>query len=274
MTRMTQRRPCATATVLAGLIGTLLPAGCEKEPQAQRPPIKRHNVLLVTLDTTRADRLSCYGHTPQTSPSLDALAADGIRFDLAIAQAALTPVSHASIFTGLLPPQHNVRVLYAASGYKLASAIPTLATVLRDNGWRTGAFLSSFPVSEFFGFDNGFEKFDNGLDHSSDEVLTEHPDGGWRFNIKANQRRSDQTTSLAIAWVREVHRPFYLWVHYWDPHDANITPPGKSSPSSPQARRRPTTSDGAFMTPRSSTWTCSSAGYYRPSRTSISTTTR
>jgi len=224
--RITPRRIANTTTILAALLATTLPGGCEKEPQAAaKPAIKKHNVLLVTLDTTRADRMSCYGHSAKTSPNMDALAADGVRFDMAIAQAALTPVSHASIFTGLLPPQHGLRVLYAKSGYRLSEAIPTLATALRDQGWKTGAFLSSFPVSEFFGFDNGFETFDNGLRHPSDDVLKESPDGAWRFAITDNQRRSDLTTSLAINWLSDITSPFYLWVHYWDPHDLNIRPP-------------------------------------------------
>jgi arylsulfatase A-like enzyme len=144
---------------------------------------------------------------------------------MAIAQSALTPVSHASILTGLLPLHHGVRVLYAESGYRLAEGIPTMATELDRRGWSTGAFLSSFTVSGFFGLDHGFATFDDGLDHSPDGVLQQVAEDDYRFNVRANQRRSDRTTDRAIEWIRATPQPFFLWVHYWDPHDPDIVPP-------------------------------------------------
>jgi arylsulfatase A-like enzyme len=139
------------------VIALSVSGGCAEEAPPEVPARREYNVLLITLDTTRADRMSCYGHERRTTPNLDALAAEGVRFDMAIAQAAVTPVSHASILTGLLPPNHGVRVVYASSGYHLSPNIPTLSTVLAQAGWETAAFLSSFNVSEFFGFDNGFK---------------------------------------------------------------------------------------------------------------------
>lgn len=215
-------RVLGCALVAVTLLGG---GGCAEEDTAAEVPKIRRNLLLVTLDTTRADRLSCYGYPRTTTPNMDALASDGIRFDLAIAQAALTPVSHASIVTGLLPAQHGVRVAYAASGCSLPRDVPSLGTVLRSRGFKTGAFMSSFTVSEFYGFDNGFDTFDNGLGHSSDNVFTEQSDGSWNFDMKPNQRRSDRTTDQAIAWLGETKEPFFLWVHYWDPHDPHLRPP-------------------------------------------------
>jgi arylsulfatase A-like enzyme len=206
----------ATAAVVA--------AGCR--PGGSPEPVAR-NVLLVTLDTTRADRLSCYGYAQPTTPAMDAVAADGVRFEMAIAQAALTPVSHASILTGLLPPHHGLRVLYAESGYRLPEEIPTLATELRERGWSTAAFLSSFTVSGFFGFERGFETFDDGLAHPPDGVLQRVAEGDYRFDVRANQRRSDRTTDRAVEWLREIRQPFFLWVHYWDPHDPDVVPPAE-----------------------------------------------
>jgi len=247
-------KKCSTGGGIALAVIALLVGGCSKtEPSRSTSALgssQKFNVLLVTLDTTRADHLGCYGHAGGTSPHLDALAADGIRFETAISSAALTPVSHASIMTGLWPCHHGVRVLYAKSGYKLSKNIATLATVLKSSGYKTGAFLSSFPVSQFFGFDNGFDTFDNGLGHPADHVLGEQPDGSWRFDVGANQRRSDETTNQTIAWLDKIQSlspkspstkspttkspttkspttksPFFLWVHYWDPHDPFITPP-------------------------------------------------
>jgi arylsulfatase A-like enzyme len=223
--------------------GLALLAGCRKEERSQPAP-SGNNVLLVTLDTTRTERLSCYGNPAQTSPNLDALARDGVKFDLAIAQAGVTPVSHASIMTGLNPYRHKLRVLYAADGYRLSDTVPTLVTVLKDAGWRTGAFLSSFTVSEFFGFDRGFEVFDNGLSVPVDEQMRLREDGDfYGCDLAHNQRRSDDTTDSAIRWLGQTDRPFFAWVHYWDPHDPDKVPPDeivarfRTPNMSPQQRR-------------------------------------
>ncbi|MGD8450517.1 MAG: sulfatase [Phycisphaerae bacterium] len=202
-------------------------AGCGGSGNDKTAAPPKYNVLVVTLDTTRADYLSCYGFPQKTTPNLDALAADGTRFDMGIVQAALTPVSHASILTGLLPQHHGVRVLYAASGYRLPDAVPTLATVLGEKGWHTGAVLSAFPVSEFYGFDRGFAHFDNGLGHGVDNVMTKGEDGVWGYDVAANQRRSDGTTDAALAWLKQTKDPFFLWIHYWDPHDGVLVPPAE-----------------------------------------------
>jgi len=220
---MSTHWPAGCAAVALVLTVAAVP-GCSVERE-HRAEERRLNVVLVTLDTTRADRLSCYGHTIRTSPNIDALADTGVRFEAATAQASLTPVSHASIMTGLLPPNHGVRVMYAESGYRLSETIPTLATVLQERGWQTGAFLSAFPVSEFFGLDSGFDRLDNGIRDNVDDVMTERASGEWGFDLAANQRRSDRTTDLALDWLGEAHAPFYLWVHLWDPHDRKLLPP-------------------------------------------------
>ena len=188
------------------------------------PADRPQSLLLVTLDTTRADHLGCYGSERTKTPHFDALAADGVRFENALAQAAITPASHASILTGLYPHHHGVRVIYAASGYKLSPEIPTLATVLRGHGLGTAAFLSSFTVSDFYGFEPGFDTFDAGLSHPTDGVM-QCAEGRCAFDLESNQRRADATTDRAIAWLRARTGPMFLWVHYWDPHDAYMVPP-------------------------------------------------
>ncbi len=132
------------------LLPWLLAAGCSR-PEAGSPA--RH-LVLVTLDTLRADRLGMYGYERETSPQLDALAARGIRFDDAIAQAIATPPSHASILTGLNPPGHGLREL---AGQTLASANLTLAELLRQAGFQTAAFVSAFPLRRALGLDQGFD---------------------------------------------------------------------------------------------------------------------
>ncbi len=187
----------------------------------------RLNVLLITLDTTRADHLSCYGYSLPTSPRLDGLALEGTLFTRCMSTSSLTPVSHASILSGLEPQQHGLRVLHAGSGDRLPDSVPTLATILAREGWRTAAVLSAFPVSERFGLERGFEHFDNGMSPEPMAQAQEEapPRRGLDAPRGARQRRSDATTDEAIAWLRQGGRPFFLWVHYWDPHDPILVPP-------------------------------------------------
>ncbi len=197
----------------------LLGAGCT--PTAARP-----NVLLVTLDTTRADALGCYGKPGNPTPALDALAAEGTRFDAAIASAALTPSSHASILTGLDGAHHGVRVLAGGGGMRLAPDHPTLATILRERGYRTAAVLSAFPVSSAYGFERGFDLFD-----CPEGDLQAGPAGTPTWNLSRLQRRADATIDRAITWVRGTSAPFFLWVHCFDPHDAALSPPREALPA-------------------------------------------
>jgi arylsulfatase A-like enzyme len=196
------------------------------------------NVLLLTLDTVRADRLGSYGYPLGTTPNLDRFAETAVQFDLAIAQAAVTPVSHASIFTGLDPYHHGLRVLHGRVANHLVPAHTTLAEIWRDAGGRTAAFVSAFPVTAAFGLDQGFEKFD---------ARFPSPDGGdivvadGTVNTGISQRRADETTRAAVNWLMaEVGNeiPFFAWVHYFDTHDPVLLPPeeylGRFQPASDQ----------------------------------------
>ena len=145
------------ARELTILLALLLSGACG----GKRSEAKPRNVLLITLDTTRADALSCYGGAHGETPNLDALAAGGTRFDLALSTASVTPVSHASILTGLDNHEHGLRVLYSGAGYRLAEEAVTLATVLAGHGYHTRAVHSAFPVSRFFGLERGFQVFED-----------------------------------------------------------------------------------------------------------------
>jgi len=172
----------------------------------QRDP--RLNVLLVSLDTTRADRLGCYGYEKDTSPHIDALAEDGILFTNAVAPAALTNVTHASLFTGRNPFNHGVRFLLDARMSVLADDQLTLAEVLRAEGWQTGAVVSAAAASSNFGLNQGFDLFD--------ESFVEG-DG--------HQRPGNSTLAVASEWLESASEPFLLWTHFFDPHDPKILPP-------------------------------------------------
>jgi arylsulfatase A-like enzyme/Flp pilus assembly protein TadD len=171
------------------------------------------NILLVTLDTTRADRIGCYGHAPAATPVLDRLAAGGIRFAEAMTVAPETLPAHATLFTGLLPPAHGVRINGEGA---LGSRYPTLAEVARGRGYQTAAFVSAFVLDARFGLDQGFDHYDDHVDAA----------GGATFSTGANERRAGPTTDAALAWIRsrDHARPFLAWVHYFDAH-APYEPP-------------------------------------------------
>lgn len=207
--RMSLRSRCA---LLALLLCVACGGGTEERGGAVR------NVLLVTLDTTRADYLSCYGPRGLPTPNLDALAAEGARFELALSTASVTPVSHASILTGLFNHGHGLRVLFAEGGYRLPPDVATLATELAAHGFHTRAVHSAFPVSRFFGLERGFQAYEDlvtGFEAGESEA---------HWDVAKFQRRSDATTELVTRVPGE--EPFFLWVHYWDPHDVAELPPG------------------------------------------------
>ena len=190
-------------------------------------PPPRPSVLLMTLDTTRADYLGCYGRPGDPTPELDALAAAGTRFDLAIASASVTPVAHATILTGQRNHEHGLRVLTAPGGYRLPRTVPTFAQILREEGFRTHAIHSAFPVSSYFGLDTGFdpESFDELSATFEVEDGAQHAE----WDVKNFQRRSDETSDRVIAFLKSTPSPFFLWVHYWDPHDNGRKPPGSTA---------------------------------------------
>jgi len=193
---------------------------------AGRESTPRWNVVLLTLDTTRADFLGCYGRPGDPTPNLDALARAGTRFDRAIATASVTPVSHASILSGLDNREHGVRVLAGLCGYKLKPEVPTLATILRSEGWATAAVHSAFPVSAYYGFDNGFDVFE-----SFEGAIQKSQAGTMSWPLTKLQRRSDDTTRIVIDELARLDDPFFLWVHYWDPHDPVLLPPPEDIPA-------------------------------------------
>src|SRR5580765_5678929 len=128
---------------------------CGRAPTADLRPILGQHVLLITIDTLRADALGSYGG-PAATPTLDRLAADGVRFDFAHAHAVVTLTSHANILTGTYPFQHGLR---DNSGYRLPPDAPTLATRLKESGYSTAAFVGAFPVHSRFGLTNGFDRY-------------------------------------------------------------------------------------------------------------------
>jgi arylsulfatase A-like enzyme len=187
------------------------------------PASPRQNILLVTFDTTRADHVGAYGGPEGLTPVLDRLAAQGVRFTRAHAHSAVTPVSHASILTGLNPYAHGLRTLHGNRRYRLPDDVETLATRLAGDGYATAAFISAFPCGRRFGLDRGFALFQD------DFEVVAPPRVGASGNVSTGlaQRRADATTDEALAWLaaRAEGAPFFLWVHFFDPHDPLLRPP-------------------------------------------------
>jgi arylsulfatase A-like enzyme/cytochrome c-type biogenesis protein CcmH/NrfG len=172
-------------------------------------------VLLVTIDTLRADHVGCYGDAGAATPTLDALARRGARFETAVAHVPLTAPSHASILTGHTPPVHG---LHNNGGFVLAPAVRTAAQDFHDAGYHTAAFVSGFPLDRRFGFDRGFELYEDHLPRGNDPRRTPYV-----------ERFADATTDVALRWLSSAvdsskPTPWFLWVHYYDPH-APYEPP-------------------------------------------------
>lgn len=209
----------------------LLAVGCSAKRAAPRAA-ERPNVLLITIDTLRADHLGCYGHADAATPTLDALAARGVRFATAVAHAPLTGPSHASILTGRTPLGHGFR---DNGGYAIPAEAKTAAEDFQQAGYSTAAFVSGFPLDRRFGFDHGFETYDDHLPKGNDPRRTPYV-----------ERFADATTDATLRWLgapASVTSPFFLWVHYYDPH-APYEPPG---PLAERFRSSPYDGEIAFV---------------------------
>ncbi len=168
-------------------------------------PRPRYNVLLVTLDTTRADHIGCYGAADAYTPTLDALAQGGVVFEHAYATVPLTLPSHTSILTGLYPPENG---MHLNGRGRLDEQLPNLADTLRREGYNTGAFLASVVLHAKHGLDHGFQLYDDDMA------------GGERQGHESHlMRNADQVVDSALSWLDgRTDDPFFCWVHLFDPH--------------------------------------------------------
>jgi arylsulfatase A-like enzyme/tetratricopeptide (TPR) repeat protein len=200
-------------SVLGGLaIVACLSIGCRKttvpptETAARDITLPNANVLLITLDTTRADRIGAYGYEPAETPRLDALAEEGILFEQTITPTAFTLPSHSSILTGLYPPFHGVRL---NGGTALAEVHETLAERLAVAGYRCGAVVGAFVIDQRWGLGQGFESFDDDFEMEPEQKL----------DLAGVQRTGDRVVDLGLEWLGQGDgRPFFAWLHFYDPH--------------------------------------------------------
>lgn len=181
-------------------------AGCQSDKSHEGA-----DVVLITLDTLRADAVGFAGNHVVETPVLDRLAAAGRVFDDAHAHNVVTLPSHANLLTGLYPYQHGVR---DNSGFALPARVPTLATLLKKAGYTTGAFVSAYPLDSRFGLNQGFDVYDDSFPRGS------NPEA---FVIA--ERRGDQTVAAARAWWdSQKGKRRFLWLHLYDPHAAYNPP--------------------------------------------------
>jgi len=194
----------AQREILLGLLALIGSVACGPPP----PP----NVLLVSIDTLRADAVGAYGGAVAT-PWLDRLASEGALFEQAIAPASQTAPSHATLFTGLEVLHHGS----LRNGIPLADTAETLAEVFQRGGYATAAFASSFVLDPRFGWTQGFDHYDAEFPRAGETLHNRA--GQWRrYEFDGFDRRASATNSRAVPWLESAEEPFFLFVHYFDPH--------------------------------------------------------
>ena len=177
---------------------------CRSEPTpASAPP---PDIVLITVDTLRADRVG-----RGLTPNLDALAQRGVRFTNARTAVPLTLPAHVTLMTGVLPPAHGVR----ENGVTFKPGPPPLARTLRDDGYSTAAFVGAYVLDHRFGLAEGFDIYNDQIKRDAEHSL----------RLEA-ERRGEDVVNAAFAWLSNAKRPFFLWVHLYDPH-APYDPPAE-----------------------------------------------
>lgn len=209
---MTRKKIALIAGVLA--VGVCLwfflrreedPARRIEELWAEKGIVKP-NVILVTLDTTRADHIACYGYPGVKTPNLDGLAGRGVLFEQAATSSPLTLPAHCSILTGTYPTYHGVRINGNAA---LSEEQKTIAEVLSAQGYECGAFIGAFVLDGRWGLKQGFHHYDDQFD------LKKHR----HLDLGAIQRPGNQVMDAALAWLDgQKNKPFFAWIHLYDPH--------------------------------------------------------
>ena len=197
------------AVIAVGALGLAVAWWTTREVSFTIAPDAERNILLVTIDTLRADAISAYGGRAST-PHLDALAARGARFTFAHAHAVVTLPSHTSLLTGTYPYEHGVR---DNNGYRVKPDAATLASRLKARGFATGAFVGGFPLDQRFGLNAGFDVYDDRIGETGSTV-----------DFALPERRADAVVSSALAWTGAQPGKWFAWVHVFDPH-APYQPP-------------------------------------------------
>lgn len=213
----------------AALLGVVLGAALWSRSQKPAAEVRPLNLLLITIDTLRADHLGSYGKSDASTPAMDRLAKEGVLFEQASTCVPLTLPSHASILTGTYPAFHGA---HNNGTYRLDDAAVTLAETLRERGYRTGAVIGAFPLASRFGVAQGFDTYDDTLPPERERQM------GYR------QRPADEVSRAGLQWLEAAGgTPFFLWLHYFDPHIPYVPP----EPFAARFRDRPYDGEVAFV---------------------------
>ena len=168
-------------------------------------PLQAENILLISVDTLRADRLSCYGYKGNRTPNIDRWAAGGVIFQRAYTEFPLTLPAHSTILTGTYSLFHGVR---ENEGFVLNDRHLTLAELLRDNDYSTAAFIGAYVLASEFGISQGFDVFDEEFSAPIESVPV----------ATSLQRPAEEVTGRFLTWLEKSQQPFFAFVHYFDPH--------------------------------------------------------
>jgi len=189
---------------------------------------ERLNVLLITIDTLRADWLSCYGSEHLDTPNIDRLSERGVLFSRAFANTSTTLPSHANILLGTTPPYHGV---HDNINFVVREEFLTLAEHLKDHGYSNGAFIGAFPLHAKFGLNQGFDTYDDEMDRLPFQ------------DFMSEQRRGEVVVERALSWLKKQNAHWFLWIHCWDPHDPYKPP----EPFLTQYKEQPYTGEVAYV---------------------------
>lgn len=213
------------------------------------------NVVLITLDTTRADHIPCYGYEKGNTPNLDRIAKEGYVAPRAACEVPVTAPSHASMLTGLSAHSHGVLL----NGMFLAADVPTLPEMLADEGYETAAFLAASSLwARDTGLDRGFEVYDDAMTplaayrptplvSALTAKLLDKTIGFLRPDDRELERTADEVTDSALGWLKKKHnKPYFLWVHYFDPHD-DYWPPAEFAPEGLEDREKQMEVNSAWL---------------------------
>jgi arylsulfatase A-like enzyme len=194
---------------VVGLALGVLAAGCGRAPPPAHP-----DLVLITIDTIRADHLGAYGYPRPTSPNIDRFARDALLFERAVAPMPTTLPSHVSILTGTHPVRHGIVSNHRFLGQTVTTheGLRTAAQMLRQASYATAAFTSSSPLSEPTGIGQGFDRF--------------HGPPEWAVELRRIDVPAQTTVDAVLAWLDSAPSPFFLWVHLFDPHHPYDPPPG------------------------------------------------
>lgn len=188
------------------LIGVILPRSFAFDADSKE---KDWNVLLISIDTLRPDRLSCYGSEYLQTPHIDALASKGILFEKAFAHTPTTLASHVNIMLGTTPLHHGI---HENTKFSLAEDFFTLAEYLKQRGYSTGAFIGAFPLDSRFGLAQGFDVYDESYPSKASSAFI------------FPERRADQVILAALDWLEKQNSKWFSFIHVWDPHAPYLSP--------------------------------------------------